>query len=185
MAQELSFEEYALLSDQKAADFRAIVQLNPSLLAVGGAIFAAGIAEDSSLAVALAAMPVLLAVLQMVRGAELQLGLATYLAAFAPSDGASWERDLAVGREEYWRRTDGRLGPVGRVSGWNIWILGGAGISQLLILFPLMSNFEDAGRVAIGGSILNAALIVYLVGTSRRIEKRRQVWVEIWDAHGG
>ncbi len=183
MRPSISEREYRSLSDQKAADYRAILQLNPGLLAVTGAIFAAGVSQKSTIAVVLAAAPLLLAVFQLVRNAELQLQMTTYLAVFAPVTGGSWERDIAAVRPKYWGRQAGFAKHIRRVSGWNVWIVAGLIVSETIAVFPWLTSLPD-GPLAF--AITTGFMLwpsIYLVKTSERIEAARQVWTELWEAY--
>ncbi len=179
----LSVEEYSLLSDQKAADYRSFVQLNPGLLAVTGAVFAAGLSQKSTVAIVLSPLPLLLAVFQLVRNAELQLELTTYLAVFAPTDAASWERDIAEVRPRYWANEPKRLASIRRASGWNVWILASLVITETLVAFPWMSGFSHGDLAFVVASMINAAVHFYLFGTGSRIEKKRERWRDLWRSY--
>jgi hypothetical protein len=184
VSNQLSAEEYRLLSDQKAADFRSFLQLNPGLLAVTGAIFAAGLAERSTIAIVLSPLPVLMAVFQLVLNAELQLQLATYLAVFGPSEGGAWERDIAAVRPKYWKRRYARGRPaVLRPSAWNVWILFGFVLSEVLVAFPWMTGLPHGALAFCIASALNLAPTIWLMGTSSRVEKSRDVWTKLWKEH--
>lgn len=183
MRPRLSEGEYRSLSDQKAADFRTIVQLNPGLLAVTGAIFAAGLSQKSTVAIALCPAPLLLAVFQLVRNAELQLQMTTYLAVFAPLAGGSWERDIAAVRPRYWARQR-RFGQyIRRASGWNVWILAGFVITETIVAFPWLASFADGPTTFVAASVVNVCASLYLFDTSRRIERERDVWTELWESY--
>jgi hypothetical protein len=180
MTVDLSEEEYRLLSDQKAADFRSFAQVNPGLLAVTGALFAAGLAKDSTTAVALSPIPLLLAVYQFVRNAELQVQLTTYLAVFGPAVQGRWERDVACVRESYYKDRYGRRPKVLRPSAWNVWILFAVLLTELLVAFPLMTGMTHGLRAFAVGSALNLIQGWWLMRTSGRIEKARTKWTGIW-----
>ena len=183
MRPSLSPEEYRLLSEQKAADFRAIVQLNPGLLAVTGAIFAAGLAQESTIAIVLSPAPLLLAVFQLVRNAENQLQMATYLAVFAPATGGGWERDIAAVRPRYWAQQSGFGRHIRRTSGWNVWIIAGFVITETIVAFPWLSHLSN-GAIWFGvASAVNLTANAYLVNSSRRIEHTRDVWTKLWEGY--
>jgi hypothetical protein len=179
----ISEQEYRSLSDQKAADYRAILQLNPGLLAVTGAIFAAGVSQKSTIAVVLAAAPLLLAVFQLVRNAELQLQMTTYLAVFGPGTGGTWERDIAAVRQRYWDRDTGRASRIRRASGWNVWIVAGLMVSETIFAFPWLSGLPDGPLALVIATILLILPAKYLLNTSERIEAQRKVWTELWEAY--
>jgi hypothetical protein len=185
MRPPLSQEEYRSLSEQKAADFRSFVGLNPGLLAVTGAIFAAGLSQHSTIAILLSPTPLLLAVFQLVRNAELQLQMATYLAVFAPATGGSWERDIAEVRPRYWTRQGKLAKHLGRASGWNVWILASVIITEMIVAFPWLTNWAHGERAFIIASVVNIAASGFLLDTSRRIESKRQVWTEVWKDYRG
>ena len=183
MRPRLQPEEYRLLSDQKAADFRSFVQLNPSLLAVTGAIFVGALHEERPFVMLLAALPILLAVFQLARNAELQLQMATYLAVFAPEKNGQWERDIAAVRPLYWKSKPTEKG-IGRASGWNVWILAAALMTEVLAAFPMLAGWHHhPGWTLLGGSVLNFASCLYLFKTSDRIELVRGEWTELWEAY--
>jgi hypothetical protein len=181
MRPALSEDEYRSLSDQKAADFRAIVALNPGLLAVTGAIFAAGLSQKSTIAIVLSPAPLLLAVFQLVRNAELQLQMATYLAVFAPPTGGSWERDIATVRPRYWADPPRHGQYIRRVSGWNVWVLAGFIVTETIVAFPWLTHLSDGPTGFVVASAVNLAASTYLVNTSRRIERERDVWTKLWE----
>src|SRR4051794_10478583 len=106
MAANLSIDEYRSLSDQKAADWRSISDVNPTLFGVAGAIFAAGVAQRQPEVVALSPLALYLGVWHMIRHARLQLSLITYLATYSPED-VSWERDIAQVRPRIWQEHRG------------------------------------------------------------------------------
>jgi hypothetical protein len=180
MRQPLSPEEYRLLSDQKAADFRSFLQLNPGLLAVTGALFAAGLSQKSTIAIAVSPLPLLLAVFQLVRNAELQLQMATYLAVFAPVEGASWERDIAVVRPRYWKQQPKRAHFIRRASGWNVWIIAGFIVTEVIVAFPWLTHLPHGQRAFVVASICNLVASRYLMSTSERIERERENWTTLW-----
>jgi hypothetical protein len=176
----MSPEEYRLLSDQKAADYRSFVQLNPGLLAVTGAIFAAGLTQKSTIAIVLSPLPLLLAVFQLVRNAELQLQLATYLDVFAPAEGGSWERDIAVVRPRYWDQQPQRCQFIRRASGWNVWVWAGLTISETIAAFPWLAHIPHGRWAFVLASAAYALPAPYLVRTSQRIERKRGEWQDLW-----
>jgi hypothetical protein len=180
MRQLLSPEEYRLLSDQKAADYRSFVQLNPGLLAVTGAIFAAGLSQRGTIAIVISPLPLMLAVFQLVRNAELQLQMTTYLAVFAPAEGGNWERDIAVVRPRYWDEQPQRGGFIRRASGWNIWILAGFVITETIVAFPWLADLSHGARAFAAASVCNLVASRYLFHTSRRIETERETWTKLW-----
>jgi hypothetical protein len=179
----ISEQEYRSLSDQKAADFRAIVQLNPGLLAVTGALFAAGLSQKSTIAIVLAPVPLLLAVFQLVRNAELQLQMATYLAVFAPATGGSWERDIAVVRPRYWALQPKFARYIRRASGWNVWILAGLIVTETIVAFPWLTGLSHGPLAFVIATVVNICAGAFLVDTSRRIEHERGVWTRVWEAY--
>lgn len=180
MRQLLSPEEYRLLSDQKAADYRSFLQLNPGLLAVTGAIFAAGLSQDSTIAIVMSPLPLLLAVFQLVRNAELQLQLATYLAVFSPVEGGNWERDVAAVRPLYWAQQSGPAKSLRRPSSWNVWIIACFIVAEMIVVFPWLSHLAHGQRAFIIASVCNLLASGYLVRTSDRIERERKKWTELW-----
>jgi hypothetical protein len=173
------------LSDQKAADFRSFVGLNPGLLAVTGAIFAAGLSQDSTIAIVLSPAPLLLAVFQLVRNAELQLQMTTYLAVFAPTTGGSWERDIAEVRPRYWKRQPKFGRHIRRASAWNVWVLAGIFVTETLVAFPWLSGLAHGQRAFIVASAVNLGASLFLLNTSRRIESERKVWTDLWETYRG
>lgn len=74
-------EEYARLSDQKAKDWRSVSNVNPTLFGVAGVIFAAGVAEENAVILALRRFPCF-SVFHMIRNAKLQMQMITYLGRF-------------------------------------------------------------------------------------------------------
>jgi hypothetical protein len=183
MRPPISQEEYRSLSDQKAADYRSFLGLNPGLLAVTGAIFAAGLSQHSTIAIVLSPAPLLLAVFQLVRNAELQLQMATYLAVFAPATGGSWERDVAEVRPRYWARQGKLAKHLGRASGWNVWILASVVITETIVAFPWLTNWAHGERTFFIASAVNCAASWFLLKTSQRIESKRKVWTEVWEEY--
>jgi hypothetical protein len=185
MRPSLSEEEYRSLSDQKAADFRSFAGLNPGLLAVTGAIFAAGLAQKSTVAIVLSPAPLLLAVFQLVRNAELQLQMTTYLAVFAPASGGNWERDIAEVRPRYWKRHLGFARHIRRASAWNVWVVASVIITETLVAFPWLTGFPHGQLAFISASAVNLVASWFLLATSRRIEGERDVWTKLWETYRG
>jgi hypothetical protein len=185
MRPSLSQEEYRSLSDQKAADYRSFVGLNPGLLAVTGAIFAAGLSQNSMIAILLSPAALLLAVFQLVRNAELQLQMTTYLAVFAPATGGSWERDIAEVRPRYWEDQPKLAQHLRRASGWNVWILASVIITETIVAFPWLMGSIHGERAFILASVVNLLASVFLLNTSRRIESKRKIWTKLWETYRG
>jgi hypothetical protein len=185
MRPSLSQGEYRSLSDQKAADFRSFAGLNPGLLAVTGAIFAAGLAQKSTVAIVLSPTPLLLAVFQLVRNAELQLQMTTYLAVFAPATGGNWERDIAEVRPRYWKSQPRFARHIRRASAWNVWILASIFVTETLVAFPWLTDLAHGQRAFILASLVNLAASVFLLDTSRRIEGEREDWTKLWEEYRG
>ncbi len=169
-----------MLSDQKAADFRSFLQLNPGLLAVTGAIFAAGLSQKSTIAIVVSPLPLLLAVFQLIRNAELQLQLATYLDVFGPLEGGNWERDVAAVRPGYWAQQPRHCKFILRASGWNVWILAALAITEIIAAFPWLTHLPHGLRAFVLASACNLLPGWYLVGTSKRIERERAKWRGLW-----
>jgi hypothetical protein len=185
MRPPLSEAEYRSLSEQKAADFRSFAGLNPGLLAVTGAIFAAGLARHSTGGIVLSPAPLLLAVFQLVRNAELQLQMITYLAVFAPASGGNWERDIAEVRPRYWKSRPGFAQHLRRPSAWNVWILASVLVTETLVAFPWLTGLPHGQRAFIFASLVNIAASAFLLDTSRRIEGEREVWRKLWEEYRG
>jgi hypothetical protein len=183
MRSRLSPEEYRLLSDQKAADYRSFVQLNPGLLAITGAIFVGALHEQRPPIMVLATLPLLLAVFQLVRNSELQVQMTTYLAVFGPEGEGQWERDIAAVRPRYWKSATKSRG-LWRASAWNVWILAAALITEVLVAFPVLSSWRHhPGWTLLIGTLLNVVACWYLFATSDRIEKKRDEWTRLWQEY--
>lgn len=180
---DLSPDEYRMLSGQKADDFRSITQLNPTLLATTGAIFAAGVARGSTLAIVLSPLPLLLAVFQLIRNTELQLQMITYLAVFGPAGEGRWERDIATVRPRFWAKHYDKRPGLLRPSIWNTWILFAVLTTELLIAFPWMTGLCGGLLAFVAGTVVNALLARALWGTSDRIETVRGEWTELWSQY--
>ena len=185
MRPSLSEEEYRSLSDQKAADFRSFAGLNPGLLAVTGAIFAAGLAQENTVAIVVSPLPLLLAVFQLVRNAELQLQMTTYLAVFAPVSGGKWERDIARVRPRYWERQSGFARHIRRASAWNVWVVASVLITETIVAFPWLTGLRHGLLAWILATVVNLAASWFLLDTSQRIEDERAVWTKLWETYRG
>lgn len=183
MRPRLSPDEYRLLSDQKAADYRTFLQLNPGLLAVTGAIFVGSLHEQRPLTMLLAPLPLLLAVFQLVRNSELQLQMITYLAVFGPEGEGQWERDIAAVRPRYWE-SDSHRPNIWRPSGWNVWIIGAGVITEVLVMFPVLAAWSHhPGWTLLIGTLMNALSCCCLSVMSSRIETKRDRWTVLWNEY--
>jgi hypothetical protein len=183
MRQRLSPDEYRMLSDQKAADYRSFLQLNPGLLAVTGAVFVGALHDQRPVTMLLTPLPLLLAVFQLVRNAELQVQMTTYLAVFGPDGEGQWERDIAEVRPRFWKSQPGKS-KLGRASGWNVWIIASAIITEALVVFPILAAWpHHPVWTALGGTALNAVACWYLAKTSGRIETQRDAWTGLWEQY--
>jgi hypothetical protein len=186
VSRQLRDDEYKILSDQKADDWRAISAVNPTLFGVAGAIFAAGVAQHQSEVVALSTLPLYLGVWHMVRHARLQLQMITYLAIHAPP-GPSWERDIADVRPKFWAETRGEkpawLAELMRPSAWNTWLIITTFVSILAVLVPVFASYPDCSRaisIGIAESGMGSALVIW---QSRKIQPERERWTQLWTDH--
>lgn len=192
---ELSQEEYLALSDQKAQDWRWISSVNPTMFGTAGALLAVGVTQQQAIVVALSPLPLFLSVWHMLRSARLQLQQITYLDVFAPVDQASWERDLAVVRERFWRehRTPkwaglplvGRLaGVIGWLRGpvaWTTWLIISVVIAIPVELLPLLvGGFQDCGLGLALGLAIVLCFIVLIYRGSKGFYGERANWVRQW-----
>jgi hypothetical protein len=184
VAHELSHDEYRTLSDQKAADWRSISEVNPTLFGVAGAIFAAGVAQRQPDVVALSPLPLYLGVWHMIRHARLQLSMITYLATHAPEYG-SWEREIARVRPKFWAETRGKkpawLAELMRPSAWNTWLVITVLISAVAISVPPLAGYSDACRAVWIGVPVSVVASVILFWQSRKIQLDREHWTRLWE----
>jgi hypothetical protein len=203
-APQLDSEQFLALSDQKAADWRAITQMSTAFLAFAGALFAAGVGQRAAFIVVLTPVPLLFGVFHMIRNARLQLQMITYLATFGPaSEGASWERDIQEVRHRFWERSErpkwikkaeGRwkghpgilhlLRVLVDPSAWHTWLAIALTIGLIVDFVPLMATgYHDAGLALILGLAVLAVggLICFRGGL--KIESTRKTWIEIWEQY--
>jgi len=197
---ELDKEEFLALSDQKAADWRAITQMSTSFLAFAGALFAAGVGQRAAFVVVLVPVPLFFGVFHMIRNARLQLQMTTYLAVFAPKSTASWERDIAEVRPRFWSHPsrpqwimDARerardhqviahvLRFIAEPSAWHTWIEIALIVGFLIDLVPLLAEgYENAcAAFALGLALLVAGTAISIVAASR-VEPTRELWTQLW-----
>jgi len=187
VAAHLSDSEYAALSDQKAADWRSISQVNPALFGVAGALFAAGVAQREPAVVALSPLPLYLGVWHMVRHARLQLQMITYLHVFAPP-GVSWERDVAIVRPRYWaqvraanerRAIQKWLSDLARPSAWNTWLVISLALTAVACFIPLAACYPSRGLVVPMG-LFDLAVASLVYWQARKVEADRERWTMLW-----
>jgi len=184
MVGQLSQDEYKNLSDQKAADWRSISEVNPTLFGVAGAIFAAGVAQRQPEVVALSPLPLYLGVWHMVRHARLQLQMITYLATHAPA-GPSWERDVVAVRDRFWAEAAGKkpawLAELMRPSAWNTWLIITGVVSAIAISLPVLAGYPNCLRaISIGAPVTFIATVIVFC-QSRRIQPDRERWTRLWE----
>lgn len=172
-----------MLSGQKADDFRSFAQLNPALLATTGAIFAAGVARQSTEAIVLSPIPLLLAVFQLAINTQLQLQLVTYLAVFGSAEGGRWERDVAKVRPEVYAERFGKRPSFLRPSGWNTWILFAVLTTEVIVAFPWLTGLPHGCRAFFLASAANACSGLWLLGTSDRVDDVHKIWTRHWEDH--
>lgn len=196
----LDKEEFLALSDQKAADWRAITQMSTAFLAFAGALFAAGVGQRAAFVVILTPVPLLFGVFHMIRNARLQLQMITYLAAFSPFEGVSWERDIAAVRPRFWkgstkpawiekgqkRYADNEvashlLRSLAEPSAWHTWIEIALVVGIMVDLVPLFADGYEAAWLAfgVGIALLLAGAWVCVRGGSK-IESTRKSWEGLW-----
>jgi hypothetical protein len=193
----ISPEEYKALSDQKAQDWRAISEVNPTLFGVAGAIFAAGVAQSNAFVVALAPVPLFIGVWHMTRHARLQLQMITYLAVFAPA-GMSWERDVAAVRPLFWERARSKgprflrandglqpewLARLLRPSAWYTWLAISLVIALVATIIPPISGYSSAGYAVLLGAGIAAVASGIVIRQARQVEPDREVWTKLWEEH--
>lgn len=185
-----------MLSDQKSEDWRFISGLNPTLAAAAGALFAAGVAEEAALIVAISPVPLFLAVWHMARHARLQLQMITYLEHYAPEGHASWERDLERARTAYFadrRRVAARLlrrkepheAPLWlarllQPSAWNTWLAISAVVAVGANCVPLASGYGGACPAAVVGLVVLVASVLLVLREIHGIGTDRNLWSQIW-----
>ncbi|MBA3327620.1 MAG: hypothetical protein H0T43_04885 [Solirubrobacterales bacterium] len=186
LREELSDAEYRSLSEQKAQDYRAFVQMIPPLIAVAGAIYAGGLAKSSALAIALSPIPLVVAVWQLVGNTRLQLQLITYLAVFGPSEQGRWERDIAEARPKFWGRHTAPLNRKGlRLSAWTIWLFFSTLTTVIILLFPPMVGLRHGWLVTGIGALVYGAVFSWLYRYAAGIEDLREDWTAIWEEQKG
>ena len=189
--------EFLALSDQKADDWREITRISYTFLGIAGTLFAAGMASSSAWVVVISPLPLLLGVLYMTKNARLQLQMITYLAAFSPFEGRSWERDIVQVRPRFWaeapkgwlaRQAERRLGPWGgplarhltNPSAWDMWLAIAALVALAIDVVPLFAHFHD-GWWALGGGMALQLLIGYRVLVNiAMVEPERKRWEDLW-----
>jgi len=187
---ELSQEEYLALSEQKAQDWRWISGVNPTMFAAAGALLAAGITREQGIVVGLSPLPLFLSVWHMVRQARLQLQMITYLDVFA-ARGASWERDIAVVRDRYWkqyRKLDWKCARVASVvawlkapQAWTTWLVISIVIAIPVEFIPLLAGgFHDACLGLLIGIIANTIVALAVARGAVLIMRERIQWAESW-----
>lgn len=199
MSTRLDREEFLALSNQKADDWREITAISASFLAIAAAFFTAGISKNSAWVIVMSPLPLQLGVLQLTRNARIQLQLTTYLAAFTPFTGRSWETDVSVVRPRFWTEAEADDGRIARKlraskaesartlarhitnpSSWDLWLaislLVGIGVDGV----PLFLDLDDAlGAFLIGLFVLSLGTWG-LARDIARIEPERKRWEAQW-----
>jgi hypothetical protein len=197
MSTNLDPEEFLALSNQKADDWREVTAISASFLAIAAAFFTAGISKNSAWIIVMSPLPLQLGVLQMTRNARIQLQLTTYLAAFTPYTGMSWEKDVAIVRPRFWAEAeDGRVARklrsskskgaqalarhITNPSAWDLWIAISILVGLGVISVPLFLGLDDdLGAFFVGLFVLS----VGAWGLTRdiaRIEPERGRWEALW-----
>ncbi len=191
---DLSKEEYLALSEQKAQDWRWISGVNPTMFAAAGALLAAGITKEQGIVVGLSPLPLFLSVWHMMRQGRLQLQMITYLAVFG-ARGASWERDLAIGRDRYWEKhrklnwnTFTRLARVvawlKAPQAWTTWLLISIAIAIPVELLPLLAGGFDNPCVGLVVGTVSVTVVTYAITRGAvLIERERTEWTTVWQEY--
>ena len=186
MTKTLTEEEYKALSGQKADDWRSVSNVNPTLFAAAGAIFAAGVAQRQPEVVALSPLPLFLSVWHMIRHARLQLQMITYLAVFGP-DGGSWERDVAAVRPLFWEQAyagnPAWLARLKRPSAWNTWLIITWVFVCVAVAVPVLAGYSDAGWAALVGTLAGGVGTTLLIWQAGTIERDRAHWTRLWEGY--
>lgn len=176
--------------------------MTPTLFGVAGAIFAAGAAGDEAWVVVLSPLPLFLGVFHMIRNANLQLQMITYLSAHSPTSEAHWERDIAAVRPAVWAAMEQRgvagwvrcrfpkrkrwaqlAAWVTRPSAWNTWLVIAVVISALIFATAALVGYEDWEYATPTGLVVTGCVVAVLSGQARTIERDRRRWDAAWQAH--
>jgi hypothetical protein len=175
-------QEYLLLSDQKAADFRTITGAVPTLFTVAGAIFVGGLTQHSAFAVVTATGPMLLAVYQMAQNSRLQLTMSTFLAVCAPTDTFSFEQHVPSVRTEVWEKKGWHTprGALKRPSAYNTWLKITIVLGLTIDAFPLIAQLDEGLEASAVGLVLLVVGVCWVWRTISLIEGERELWTEQW-----